>query len=376
MIISNIVKNPIDQNNGAPKVKTFGILTGGGDAPGLNAAIKAVCGTAMAKYGMKAIGIRNGYRGLVEGDMFEIQRENLVNLLTEGGTFLGTSRDKPFKKNSEPDPKTGLLPIETIKKNYKKWKLDALVCLGGNGTNTTASKLAEEGLNVIGLPKTIDNDIVLTDMTFGFHTALEVATDAIDRIHTTAHSHSRIMCVEVMGHKAGWLGLYAGIAGGGDVILIPEIPYDINSIAKKVIARKEAGKNFSLIVVAEGAKDKEEAKMDKKTFKKHRADMKYSIAYRVAQELEEATGLESRVSVLGYLQRGGTPVAYDRILATQFGTAAADFLARGEFGKLVALQNGKIVGVPLQEIAGLVKNVPLSNPMLQAAKSIGVCFGD
>ncbi len=376
MIISNIVKNPIDQNNGAPKVKTFGILTGGGDAPGLNAAIKAVCGTAMAKYGMKAIGIRNGYRGLVEGDMFEIQRENLVNLLTEGGTFLGTSRDKPCKKNSEPDPKTGLLPIETIKKNYKKWKLDALVCLGGNGTNTTASKLAKEGLNVIGLPKTIDNDIVLTDMTFGFHTALEVATDAIDRIHTTAHSHSRIMCVEVMGHKAGWLGLYAGIAGGGDVILIPEIPYDINSIAKKVIARKEAGKNFSLIVVAEGAKDKEEAKMDKKTFKKHRADMKYSIAYRVAQELEEATGLESRVSVLGYLQRGGTPVAYDRILATQFGTAAADFLARGEFGKLVALQNGKIVGVPLQEIAGLVKNVPLSNPMLQAAKSIGVCFGD
>ena len=376
MIISNIEKTPIDQNNGAPKVKTFGILTGGGDAPGLNAAIKAVCGTAMAKYGMKAIGIRNGYRGLVEGDMFEIQRENLVNLLTEGGTFLGTSRDKPCKKNSEPDPKTGLLPIETIKKNYKKWKLDALVCLGGNGTNTTASKLAEEGLNVIGLPKTIDNDIVLTDMTFGFHTALEVATDAIDRIHTTAHSHSRIMCVEVMGHKAGWLGLYAGIAGGGDVILIPEIPYDINSIAKKVIARKEAGKNFSLIVVAEGAKDKEEAKMDKKTFKKHRADMKYSIAYRVAQELEEATGLESRVSVLGYLQRGGTPVAYDRILATQFGTAAADFLARGEFGKLVALQNGKIVGVPLQEIAGLVKNVPLSNPMLQAAKSIGVCFGD
>lgn len=376
MIISNIVKNPIDQNNGAQKVKTFGILTGGGDAPGLNAAIKAVCGTAMAKYGMKAIGIRNGYRGLVEGDMFEIQRENLVNLLTEGGTFLGTSRDKPCKKNSEPDPKTGLLPIETIKKNYKKWKLDALVCLGGNGTNTTASKLAEEGLNVIGLPKTIDNDIVLTDMTFGFHTALEVATDAIDRIHTTAHSHSRIMCVEVMGHKAGWLGLYAGIAGGGDVILIPEIPYDINSIAKKVIARKEAGKNFSLIVVAEGAKDKEEAKMDKKTFKKHRADMKYSIAYRVAQELEEATGLESRVSVFGYLQRGGTPVAYDRILATQFGTAAADFLARGEFGKLVALQNGKIVGVPLQEIAGLVKNVPLSNPMLQAAKSIGVCFGD
>ena len=357
------------------KVKRFGILTSGGDAPGLNAAIRAVCRTASIQYGMQAVAIHNGYRGLVEGDMEELAPSSLVGLLTEGGTILGTSRDKPFK-NPVPDAESGLLPIEAIKENYKKWNLDALVCLGGNGTNTTACLLSHEGLNVIGLPKTIDNDIVYTDMTFGFHTALDVATDAIDRIHTTAHSHSRIMVIEVMGHKAGWLGLYSGIAGGGDVILIPEIPYDINSVAKKVMERRDAGKNFSIIVVAEGAKSKEEALLDKKAFKKARAEMPYSIAYRVAHELEQATSLESRVTVLGYLQRGGTPSSYDRILATQFGTAAAHFLAEGDFGKLVALQNGKITGVPLDMIAGKVKNIPANHLMIETARELGTCLGD
>ncbi|MCH5290249.1 MAG: 6-phosphofructokinase [Treponema sp.] len=357
------------------QVKTFGILTSGGDAPGLNAAIRAVCRTGIIQYGMKAIGIHNGYRGLVAGDMEPLTMQSLVGLLTEGGTILGTSRDKPFK-NPVPSEETGLLPIEAIKKNYKKWNLDALVCVGGNGTNTTASLLAAEGLNIVGLPKTIDNDIVKTDMTFGFHTALDVATDAIDRIHTTAHSHSRIMVIEVMGHKAGWLGLYAGIAGGGDVILLPEIPYDINCVAKKIMERRDAGKNFSIIVVAEGALTREESLLDKKSFKKKRAAMPYSIAYRVAHELEEATSLESRVTVLGYLQRGGTPSPYDRILATQFGTAAAHFLANGNFGKLVALQNGVIVGVPLEEIAGRVKNIPMTHPMLHAARELGTSFGD
>ncbi|CAM4221590.1 6-phosphofructokinase [Treponema peruense] len=357
------------------KVKRFGILTSGGDAPGLNAAIRAVCRTASIQYGMQAVAIHNGYRGLVEGDMEELAPSSLVGLLTEGGTILGTSRDKPFK-NPVPDAESGLLPIEAIKENYKKWNLDALVCLGGNGTNTTACLLSHEGLNVIGLPKTIDNDIVCTDMTFGFHTALDVATDAIDRIHTTAHSHSRIMVIEVMGHKAGWLGLYSGIAGGGDVILIPEIPYDINSVAKKVMERRDAGKNFSIIVVAEGAKSKEEALLDKKAFKKARAEMPYSIAYRVAHELEQATSLESRVTVLGYLQRGGTPSSYDRILATQFGTAAAHFLAEGDFGKLVALQNGKITGVPLDMIAGKVKNIPANHLMIETARELGTCLGD
>src|SRR5574344_1435118 len=357
------------------KVKTFGILTSGGDAPGLNAAIRAVCRTAKIQYGMNAIGIHNGYRGLVEGDMEPLNPDDLVGLLTVGGTILGTSRDKPFK-NPVPNPTTGLLPIEAIKANIKKWNLDAVVCLGGNGTNTTASQLSQAGINVIGLPKTIDNDIVKTDMTFGFHTALDVATDAIDRIHTTAHSHSRIMVVEVMGHKAGWLALYSGIAGGGDVILIPEIPYDINSIATHIKERRDAGKEFSIVVVAAGAISKDDAFLDKKELKKALAEMPYSIAFRVAHELEDATGLESRVTVLGYLQRGGTPSPYDRVLATQFGVAAAHFLARGDFGKLVAVQNHQIVGVPLSEIAGKIKKVPLDNQMLAAGRGLGTCFGD
>ncbi len=357
------------------KVKTFGVLTSGGDAPGLNAAIRAVCRTAINKYGMKAIGIRNGYRGLIKGDMFELTHSDLVGILTEGGTILGTAREKPFKK-PQPDPETGLLPVEAIKENYKKWNLDALVCIGGNGTNTTAALLQRAGLNVVGLPKTIDNDIVYTDMTFGFHTALDVATDAIDRIHSTAHSHSRIMVIEVMGHKVGWLGLYSGIAGGGDVILIPEIPYDISSVAKKVMERKNLGKNFSIVIVAEGAMNLEEARMDKKEFKAARKAMPYSIAYRVAHELENATGLESRVTVLGYLQRGGTPSASDRILATQVGCAAAEFMARGDFGKLVAIQNGKITGVPLENIAGQVKNIPVDHPLIEQARNLGISFGD
>ncbi len=356
-------------------VKTFGILTSGGDAPGLNAAIRGVCRSAMINYGMKIVGIRNGYRGLINGEGFPITKDTISGIITKGGTILGTSREKPFK-NPVASPETGLLPIEAIKKNYKKWKLDALVVLGGNGTNTTGSLLAQEGLNVIGMPKTIDNDIVGTDITFGFHTAVDVATEAIDRIHTTAHSHSRVMVVEVMGHKAGWLGLYSAIAGGGDVCLIPEIPYDINAVAKNVLARRDAGKEFSIVVVAEGALSIEESKMDKKTFKKERAAMPQSIGYRVAKELEAATGLESRTSVLGYLQRGGTPSAYDRVLATQFGAAAADMLYRGEFGKLVAMQDNKIVGIPLETCAGKVKNIPLDDPLIAEGRSVGICFGD
>ena len=355
-------------------VKRFGILTSGGDAPGLNAAIRAICITAKSKYGMEAVAIKNGYRGLIQGDMEPFEAD-LDALLCSGGTVLGTSREKPFK-NPIPDPKTGLLPVEAIRANCERMKLDALVCLGGNGTNTTASKLAESGFNVIGLPKTIDNDIVKTDITFGFHTAVDVATDSIDRIQTTAKSHGRVMIVEVMGHKAGWLGLNAGIAGGGDVILIPEIPYSIESIAEKITSSSKAGKNYSIVVVAEGAKNPEEAKMSKKEFKAARAAMTSSIAYRVAKELEEAIHLESRVSVLGYLQRGGNPTPYDRLLATRFGTAAAEFLANGDFGKLVAMQDDRITGVPLKDIAGQVKNVPLDSPLIESARNLGICFGD
>lgn len=359
----------------ASKIKRIGILTSGGDAPGLNSAIRGVCRSAFINHGMSVVGIRNGYRGLISNDCFELTLSNVTGILTHGGTILGTSREKPFK-NPVPNTETGLLPVDAIKKNYEKLGLDALVVLGGNGTNTTGSMLANESLNVVGLPKTIDNDIVGTDITFGFHTALDVATEAIDRIHSTAHSHSRIMIVEVMGHKAGWLGLYSGLAGGGDVILIPEIPYDINSVAAKIVERKNAGKTFSIVVVAEGALSKEEAQLDKKTLKKIRATMQNSIGYRVAHELENATGLESRVTVLGYLQRGGTPSPYDRVLATRFGVAATDFLARGDFGKLVALQNNKIVPVPLSETAGKVKNIPLDDPILADARAVGICFGD
>ena len=349
-------------------VKTIGILTSGGDAPGLNAAIRGVARTAINQYGIKVIGIEQGYRGLMQGLGHELTANELSGILTRGGTILGTSREKPFKIGRE--------AVNAIKENYKKWNLDALVCIGGNGTNTTASYLQEEGLNVIGLPKTIDNDLVETDMTFGFNTAVSVATEAIDRLHTTAHSHSRIMIIEVMGHKAGWLGLYAGIAGGGDVILIPEIPYNIEPIAEHVKRRKEAGHPFSIIVVAEGALSVEEAKLDKKALKKARKEMPYSIAYRIAKELKEATDLEPRVTVLGYLQRGGTPVPYDRVLATELGTAAAHMLAKGDFGKMVALVNGVPTGVPLDKVAGKIKKVPTDHPLLQAAREVGTCFGD
>ena len=233
----------------------------------------------------------------------------------------------------------------------------------------------EEGLNVIGLPKTIDNDVVGTDITFGFHTAVSVATEAIDRLHSTAHSHNRIMIIEVMGHKAGWLALYAGVAGGGDVILIPEIPYKIQTIAKHLQKRKEAGKNFSIVVVAEGALSKTEDDMNKKDFKQNRKTMPRSIAYRVADELEDATGLESRVTVLGYVQRGGTPSAYDRLLATQFGVQAAYMLARGEFGRMAAIVNGKLSSVPLKKVAGKIKAVPMNDSVLLCGKDAGTCFG-
>lgn len=355
--------------------KRFGILTSGGDCPGLNAAIRGVARSAMDIYGMEVVGIHNGYRGLMENDTGVLSRSDFSGILTQGGTILGTSREKPFKDKEWEIQSSKSSPRKIIE-TYKKLELDCLVVLGGNGTNTTGALLAAQGLNVIGLPKTIDNDIVETDVTFGFHTATSVATDAIDRLHSTAHSHNRIMVIEVMGHKAGWLGLYAGIAGGGDVILLPEIPYNIDSIAKHLIRRAENGKNFSIVVVAEGALSKDEALIDKKQLKKNREKMVSSIGYRVASEIETATGLESRVTVLGYLQRGGIPCAYDRVLATQFGTAAADMMARGEYGKMVALQNGIIVGVPLEKIAGKIKSVPPDHYLIQSARDVGTCFGD
>ncbi|MDY5124234.1 MAG: ATP-dependent 6-phosphofructokinase [Treponema sp.] len=356
-------------------IKTVGILTSGGDAPGLNAAIRAMCIAGKNKYGMKFIGFRNGYRGLIDGDCFKMDELDIDALYNQGGTVLGTSRVKPFK-NPVPDPKTGLLPVEGIKQTFKKYKLDALVCLGGNGTNTTASLLFEEGFNVIGMPKTIDKDIVGSDETFGFATAVDVATEGIEAIRTTARSHSRAMVVEIMGHKVGWLGLYSGVAANADVILLPEIPYDIKKIAKYLKQKKADGQNYFIIACSEGALNLEESKLSKKEFKKARAEMCQSVGYRVAKEIEAETGIETRTSVLGYTQRGGSPSASDILLATKLGAAAADFMANKNFGKLVAIQDGKIVGVPLESVAGKAKSIPADDILLQTARDLGICFGD
>jgi 6-phosphofructokinase 1 len=332
---------------------------------------------------MKIVGIANGFRGLINGDFRNLSPDDFSGILSVGGTILGTSREKPFKEGfsfgvvERFDGDIAEEKVAVIIENYKKLALDCLVVLGGNGTNTTGYRLAGEGLNVLGLPKTIDNDIEGTDRTFGFDSALAIATDAIDRLHSTAQSHSRVMVIELMGHKAGWLALYAGIAGGGDVILIPEIPYDIKSIGRHLEERARSGKSFSIVVVAEGALSVEEKKMDKLDRKRYRAETANpSIAYRLAREIQAETGMETKATVLGYVQRGGMPAATDRILATSLGTAAADLLARGEYGRMIALKGDEICSVDLSVPAGKVKTIPHSHYMIDTALSVGTCLGN
>jgi len=367
----------------ASVTKTFGILTAGGDCPGLNAAIRGVCRAAISRYDMKVIGFANGFKGLIDGDFRNLSPRDFYGILTRGGTILGASREKPFKDKfplsaeDRSDSEVAEDKVAFIIENYKKLALDCLVVLGGNGTNTTGYRLAKEGLNVLGLPKTIDNDIEGTDRTFGFDSALAIATDAIDRIHSTAQSHSRVMVIELMGHKAGWLALYAGVAGGGDVILIPEIPYDIKIIGQHLQERTRSGKSFSIVVVAEGALSVEEKKMDKQERKKYRAEtVNPSIAYRVAREIQAETGMDTKATVLGYVQRGGIPVATDRILATSLGTAAAELLARGEYGRMIALKGDEICSVDLSVPAGKTKIIPRSHYMIDTALSVGTCLGN
>jgi len=353
--------------------KRFGILTSGGDCPGLNAAIRGVCRAAHDQYGMEIVGIANGFRGLINEDVKVLHPKDFSGILTLGGTILGSSREKPFAVVDDDDLASN--KVSAIKDTYSKLKLDCLVVLGGNGSNTTGYKLSCEGLNIIGLPKTIDNDIVGTDRTFGFHSALAIGTEAIDRLHTTAQSHSRIIVIELMGHKAGWLALYAGIAGGGDVILIPEIPYDLNIIASHLENRAKSGKTFSIVVVAEGAMSTNEFAMDKKVRKKYRLENGPSAGYRIAHEINVKTGMETRVTVLGYVQRGGIPSASDRVLATCLGTAAADLLAKGEYGRMVALLGSEIGSVDLSVPQGKVKNVPIDHFMIDTARAVGTCMG-
>jgi 6-phosphofructokinase 1 len=358
-------------------MKKIGILTSGGDCQGLNAAIRGVAKSLYEEFNdeVEIYGIQDGYRGLIYGDYKKMEKSDFSGILTIGGTILGTSR-QPFKQMRVID-ETSVDKVENMKSNYKKIGLDCLVVLGGNGTHKTANLLSEEGLNVVTMPKTIDNDVWGTDMTFGFQSALDIATQVIDGIHTTATSHGRIFIVEVMGHKVGWLNLHAGIAGGADVILLPEIPYNIDKIAETIDEREKAGKKFSILAVAEGAISKEEAAMKKKEFKAARANMNYpSISYKIAKELEDKTGHEIRVTVPGHFQRGGSPCAYDRVLCTRFGAAAARLIKNEQYGFMTALQNGKIVPVPLSEVAGKLKKVPIACEEIQAAKDIGISFGD
>lgn len=359
-------------------MKRIGILTSGGDCQGLNSTIRAVAKSLYYNYGndgVEIIGIIDGYRGLIYGEYKTMKPEDFSGILTMGGTILGTSR-QPFKLMRVVD-ENSVDKVASMKKNYKKLNLDCLVVLGGNGTQKTANLLSEEGLNVVSLPKTIDNDLWGTDKTFGFQSAVDIATNVIDCIHTTATSHGRVFIVEVMGHKVGWLTLYAGIAGGADIILIPEIPYDIDSVIKTIKARTAGGKNFSILAVAEGAISKELAALPKKKKKAAIAEMKYpSISYKIAEEIEAATGQETRVTVPGHFQRGGSPDAYDRVLSTRFGVAAADLIINKKYGNMVALVNNEVVAVPLKDIAGKLKAVPKDCEVVQTARKMGISFGD
>lgn len=357
--------------------RRIGILTSGGDCPGLNATIRGVAKACYEKFGndVEIIGIQDGYSGLINNQCKIMQPSDFSGILTTGGTIFGTKRT-PFKmmKVVEED---NVDKVRNMKKTYKDQKLDCLLTLGGNGTHKTANLLAEEGLNVIGLPKTIDNDIWGTSVTFGFHTAVDIATDVIERLHTTANSHGRILVVEIMGNKAGWLTLYSGIAGGADMIVIPEIPYDIDKLCAACEKRAQQGKGFSILAVAEGAFDVEEAKMKKKERAKARAEAGITTASnRIATQIQTSTGLETRVCVPGHMLRGGSPSAYDRILATQFGVHAAELIAQNKFGYAVAKIGDKISENKLSDVAGKTKFVPTDDQMVKTAKDIGISFGD
>jgi 6-phosphofructokinase 1 len=373
------------------RLKRIGIITAGGDSPGLNAAIRGVGKAALGIEGVEIIGFRDGFRGLAEDLRVRLDRRALSGILTIGGTILGTGRDKPHRMEVGGEERD---MTEVIVRNYRKNKLDALVCIGGGGTHKNALRLVEKGLNIVTLPKTIDNDIPLTDATIGFDTALGIATEAVDRLHSTAHSHHRIIIAEVMGHRAGWLALGAGIAGGADVILIPEKPYDIVHIATAIRKRSRHGTNFSIVAVAEGAMSKEDAAAFAKaeeqkknaTSKTQRQRAKTELAVlsarhsgntlRLAKQLEELTHLEARMTILGYVQRGGTPSAGDRLLATRLGTMCVDLIQEQVFGVMVAARGDGVKPVPIAEVAGKLKTVPADHPWIDSARRVGTCLGD
>ncbi|MFV0437525.1 MAG: 6-phosphofructokinase [Desulfopila sp.] len=373
--------------------KHIGILTAGGDSPGLNAAIRAIGKTALRDR-IQILGFRDGFRGLMENRTMRLDWTVLASILTQGGTILGTSRDKPHKM---PVGNEVMDMTQVICDNYRRHKLDTLICIGGGGTQKNAYRLAQQGLNILTLPKTIDNDVGETDVTFGFHTAMEIATEAIDRLHSTAHSHHRIIVVEIMGHNAGWLALGAGVAGGADVILIPEIPYDPTKVAQAIRERQQRGTNFSIVAVAEGAFSVDEHRMlrslrEKKAKAKSDGEPKKAKqiseelkafersltnnTVRLTSQLEELTGLESRLTILGHLQRGGTPSAADRMLATQLGSACVEYFKQGVQGCMIAVRGHGTEPVPLEQVVGKRNTVPKDHCWITAARNVNTCLGD
>jgi len=324
----------------------IGILSAGGDCPGINATIRGVGKTALTHFGMEVIGIKSGFLGLLEEDYLPLNEEALSGLLSLGGTILGTSREKPFKKSDDGSNDKPQIIVE----NYHKLGLDCLVCIGGNGTQKTAYKLSQLGLNIIGIPKTIDNDVWGTDISFGFDTAIDIATEAIDRLHSTASSHKRVMIIELMGHHAGWITLYAGMAGGADVILLPELGYDMEIVNRAILARTAKGKPYSIVAVCEGL----------------------NVDDRL---IEKGTGLETRKTTLGYVQRGGSPSAFDRNLATRLGGHATELIVAGKFGRMVCLNDNKIDSIPLVNVAGKTRLVTPDHDLIIQGKRMGISFG-
>ena len=334
----------------------IGILTSGGDCPGINATIRGVCKTAINHYGMEVYGIHNGFRGLMDEDITQLNEKSLTGLLNLGGTVLGTSREKPFRKKGI---SAGSNKPDIILNTIRKFGFDCIVCIGGNGTQKTAAELVASGVNVVSIPKTTDNDVWGTDVSFGFDSAVSIATDAIDRLHSTASSHQRVMVIEVMGHKAGWIALYSGMAGGGDIILLPELPFNIHHIGDAIINRLKKGEPYSIVVVAEGIPTLGGKK----------------AAQYIAEEIEYETGFETRETVLGYIQRGGSPTAFDRILATRMGGHATELIAQGRFGQMVSLRGTDITSVPISEVAGKLKLVTEDDDLITQGRRMGICFG-
>jgi phosphofructokinase-like protein len=361
------------------KKKKIAILTGGGDCPGINAVIRAVAKKAMLEFGMDVIGIEDGYDGLIHDRHRKLGYNEVSGILTLGGTILGASKiSNPYQYALQKGKAIVFKDVsrKTIA-NFKKLGVDGLVCIGGDGTLGIACRLMKDGIPVIGVPKTIDNDLRGTEITFGFDSAVAFATEAVDRLHSTAQSHHRVMIVEVMGHRSGWIALYAGVAGGGDIILIPEIPYSLEAVLAKVRDRKKKGKRFSIVVVAEGAKPKGGDVVVKKIVERSSDPVRLGgIGFSLSDQIERATGTETRAVVLGHLQRGGSPTAHDRILATQLGAMAVELVVLGQFGRMVAVEKGLITSVPLETASGGPRTVPLDHPLINAARAVGTSFGD